>query len=76
MCYREGKVGMHERPETERSPAAIFSGLMNTENDHEFARDADRFMAEIFGMLAEFDPDELDTDLAMGVLSMTFADAS
>lgn len=43
-------------------------------NDHEFAKAADRFMQEVLGSLADFDPDELDTDLAMGVLTMSFAD--
>ncbi len=42
----------------------------------EFARQADLAMEAIFAVLSEFDPDELDADLAMGVLSMEFADGS
>jgi len=45
-------------------------------SDREFSKDADRFMERILGALADFDPDELDTDLAMGVLTMEFADGS
>jgi CyaY protein len=43
-------------------------------DDIEFGRQADRFMESLVKQLLEFDPDELDADLAMGVLSMTFAD--
>ncbi|MBK8980626.1 MAG: iron donor protein CyaY [Planctomycetes bacterium] len=45
-------------------------------DDIEFARRADAFMEEILERLEDEDPDELDTDLAMGVLSMTFADGT
>ncbi|MCA8941085.1 MAG: iron donor protein CyaY [Planctomycetes bacterium] len=45
-------------------------------NDVEFTTAADRFMEDVFTVLTEFDPDELDPDLAMGVLSMEFADGS
>jgi CyaY protein len=43
-------------------------------NAHEFVKAADRLMQSIYDRLAEFDPDEVDSDLAMGVLSMVFAD--
>lgn len=45
-------------------------------SDGEFTNQADRFMEEVFTVLAEFDPDELDADLAMGVLTMEFADGT
>lgn len=41
-----------------------------------FAEHADKAMEEIYELLADIDPDELDVDLAMGVLSMEFADGS
>jgi len=43
-------------------------------NDHEFARAADQVMQSLFARLTEMDPDEVDADLAMGVLSLQFAD--
>lgn len=45
-------------------------------DDREFSKEADRFMERLLGTLSELDPDELETDLAMGVLSMEFADGS
>lgn len=45
-------------------------------SDHEFTREADRCMESLFEQLAEIDPDELDVDLAMGVLTMEFGDGS
>ena len=45
-------------------------------NDLEFAKEADAFMEGIMQALVEFDPDEVDPDLAMGVLTMEFADGS
>ncbi len=42
--------------------------------DHEFARASDLLMQSLFASLLELDPDEIDCDLAMGVLSMQFAD--
>ena len=45
-------------------------------NDIEFTRRADAFMNAFMDKLNDFDPDELDADLAMGVLSMEFADSS
>lgn len=44
--------------------------------DHEFTKAADRYMEQILDQLGDFDPDELDCDLAMGVLSMEFADGT
>ena len=44
--------------------------------DIEFTKLADEFMESVFTQLTELDPDELDPDLAMGVLSMEFADGS
>lgn len=43
-------------------------------DEREFARLADSFMEELFTVLTEMDPDEVDADLAMGVLSIEFAD--
>ncbi|MEO0478108.1 MAG: iron donor protein CyaY [Planctomycetota bacterium] len=43
-------------------------------NDHEFGKLADAFMEEVFSFLQDEDPDECDADLAMGVLSIEFAD--
>ncbi len=45
-------------------------------DDHEFSRRADAFMSEILQALDEIDPDELDCQLAMGVLTMEFADGT
>jgi CyaY protein len=42
--------------------------------DHEFINLADGFMAGILAQLDEIDPDDLDTQLAMGVLTMEFPD--
>ena len=44
--------------------------------DQDFVKDADRFMEGILNSLDALDPDELDCDLAMGVLTMEFADGS
>ena len=44
--------------------------------DLEFAKEADRFMERILASLERLDPDEVDADLAMGVLSMEFADGT
>lgn len=44
--------------------------------DLEFTKEADRYMESVLDALSAFDPDELDCDLAMGVLSMEFADGS
>ena len=44
--------------------------------DLEFTTAADEFMAQVFETLADLDPDELDVDLAMGVLTMEFADGT
>ena len=45
-------------------------------DDIEFARRADAFMADVFRRLQDEDPDEIDVDLAMGVLVMEFADGT
>lgn len=42
--------------------------------DIEFTKAADQEMEAILARLSDFDPDELECDLAMGVLSMLFAD--
>lgn len=42
--------------------------------DHDFMKAADQMMQALFVKLSELDPDEIDSDLAMGVLSMQFAD--
>ena len=44
--------------------------------DLEFTKRADEFMERVFEQLAEIDPDELDVDLAMGVLTMEFSDGT
>ena len=43
-------------------------------DDHAFGKLADAVMARLFSILQDEDPDELDCDLAMGVLTMEFAD--
>lgn len=50
--------------------------MADMQTDLEFQKAADAFMERIMTQLEEFDPDELDADLAMGVLSMEFADGS
>lgn len=45
-------------------------------SDHEFSKHADGFMAEVLTVLDQFDPDDLDSMLAMGVLTMEFADGT
>ena len=44
--------------------------------DLEFQKDADAFMEAVFHFVSEFDPDEVDSDLAMGVLTLEFADGT
>lgn len=46
------------------------------QTDLEFTKEADHYMEGVLDALAAIDPDELDCDLAMGVLSMEFADGS
>lgn len=46
------------------------------EDPQEFGKLADRFMHTVLDALDEFDPDEVDANLAMGVLTMEFADGS
>lgn len=43
-------------------------------DDIEFSKRADAFMDQVFELLQDEDPDELDPDLAMGVLAIEFAD--
>ena len=45
-------------------------------DDRAFSKAADAYMARLFDRLQDEDPDELDCDLAMGVLSMEFADGT
>ena len=45
-------------------------------DDIEFGKRADAFMEKVFDRLEDEDPDEIDADLAMGVLTMEFADGS
>lgn len=40
----------------------------------QFLQQADAFMAELLQKLDEFDPDELEAELGMGVLKIEFAD--
>lgn len=49
---------------------------MASTDDMAFARKADAFMERVFAKLQDEDPDELDADLAMGVLTMEFADGT
>lgn len=51
----------------------IFAAAMAM-TDQEFSKAADQLMKAVFTKLADLDPDEVDCDLAMGVLSMQFAD--
>lgn len=44
--------------------------------DHQFEILADQFMESVLKTLDELDPDELDSQLAMGVLTMEFEDGS
>lgn len=44
--------------------------------DHQFEMLADQFMESVLQTLDELDPDELDSQLAMGVLTMEFEDGS
>lgn len=45
-------------------------------NDLEFTKEADQFMGELLDALDEFDPDDVDAQLSMGVLTMEFGDGS
>ncbi|MEM7199857.1 MAG: iron donor protein CyaY [Planctomycetota bacterium] len=45
-------------------------------NDLEFQTQADAFMSQLLDAMESLDPDEVDADLQMGVLSMEFADGS
>jgi CyaY protein len=47
---------------------------MPDQTDHEFMKAADACMNAIFEKLTHLDPDEVDADLAMGVLKLEFAD--
>lgn len=49
---------------------------MSSADDIAFAKKADALMEAVLARLEDQDPDELDADLAMGVLSMEFADGS
>jgi CyaY protein len=44
------------------------------DDDQEFLKRADAFMAAVLAQLDAFDPDELEADLAMGVLKIAFPD--
>jgi CyaY protein len=56
-------------------PAFYTCGMTSTD-DLAFAKKADAFMEQVLARLENEDPDELDVDLAMGVLTMEFADGS
>jgi CyaY protein len=43
-------------------------------NDMQFLQQADALMADVLQQLDEFDPDELEAELGMGVLKIEFAD--
>ena len=45
-------------------------------NDLEFTTVADQFMEKLLDALDEFDPDDVDAQLSMGVLTMEFQDGS
>ncbi len=45
-------------------------------SDLEFTKDADQFMTRLLDALDEFDPDDVDTQLSMGVLTMEFRNGS
>lgn len=44
--------------------------------DQDFLKEADAFMEGLLSALDAIDPDDLDVDLAMGVMTMEFADGS
>ncbi|HLQ36681.1 MAG TPA: iron donor protein CyaY [Planctomycetota bacterium] len=44
------------------------------DDDARFVQRADQYMAGLLARLDHFDPDELEADLGMGVLKITFAD--
>ena len=44
--------------------------------DLEFTKDADLFMTQLLDTLDEFDPDDVDAQLSMGVLTMEFQDGT
>ncbi|MBL8738937.1 MAG: iron donor protein CyaY [Planctomycetes bacterium] len=47
---------------------------MSTERHHDFQHAADALLRRVLARLDTFDPDELEADLASGVLRITFAD--
>ena len=47
---------------------------MPDHDDHEFLRQAEACMRELQTKLDAFDPDELEADLASGVLKISFSD--
>ena len=57
-----------------RHVVAILAVPMPT--DQEFSTRADRFMEDLLEALDALDPDDLDCQLAMGVLTMEFADGT
>ena len=57
-------------------PAPVSRLLTAMAKDHEFSTRADRFMSEVLEALDRIDPDDIDSQLAMGVLTMEFADGT
>ncbi len=47
---------------------------MSEQSDHEFTKSADACMHALFAKLTNLDPDEVDADLAAGVMTLEFAD--
>lgn len=47
---------------------------MTASGDHDFLRQADECFQRLLAVLDRFDPDELEADLAGGVLKIAFAD--
>lgn len=54
----------------------IYTWAMGSSDDLAFGKKADAFMEHVLGLLEDEDPDEIDPDLAMGVLSIEFADGT
>ena len=44
--------------------------------DLDFSKLADAFMTSLFDAMADFDPDEVDVDLSMGVMTLEFSDGT
>lgn len=57
-----------------RNRSTIIAAPMSTDPDQDFLQAADQVLHSIQRRLDEFDPDEIEADLASGVLKITFPD--